>query len=90
MVEKKFVIVDKTGIHARPATQMVNKASQYDSKITLTNQDRTVNLKSIMGVLSLGIGKGEEIVITAEGLDELDALHGVEEVIKAGLGELSQ
>ncbi|MCM3716033.1 phosphocarrier protein HPr [Halalkalibacter oceani] len=87
MAEKTFHITAETGIHARPATQLVNKASQYSSDVTLTYKQKTVNLKSIMGVMSLGVGQGAEVTIKAEGSDADDALKGIEEVIKEGLGE---
>ncbi len=87
MVEKKFLITDETGIHARPATQLVNCAGQYHSELKLIYNEKAVNLKSIMGVMSLGISKGAEIIIHAEGSDEAEALNSIEEVIKGGLGE---
>ncbi|BAB06793.1 phosphocarrier protein HPr [Halalkalibacterium halodurans] len=87
MAEKTFTITAETGIHARPATQLVNKAGQYSSEITLEYKGKAVNLKSIMGVMSLGVGKGAQVTIKAEGSDEAEALKGIEEVIKEGLGE---
>lgn len=87
MVEKKFLITDETGIHARPATQLVNCAGQYNSELKLIYKGKSVNLKSIMGVMSLGISKGAEIMIQAEGSDEVEALNSIEGVIKGGLGE---
>ena len=56
-MEKKFIITDEAGLHARPATVLVNTASQYDSEIYLEYKGRKVNLKSIMGVMSLGVPK---------------------------------
>lgn len=88
MKEKTFIITSDTGLHARPATTLVNKASQYSSEITLEYKEKTVNLKSIMGVMSLGIQKGAEIVIKVDGDDEAEALAGIEETMKKeGLGE---
>ncbi|KGA98132.1 phosphocarrier protein HPr [Alkalihalobacillus alcalophilus ATCC 27647 = CGMCC 1.3604] len=87
MAEKTFKITAETGIHARPATQLVNKAGQYSSDITLEYKGKSVNLKSIMGVMSLGVGKGAEVTIKAEGSDAQDALNGLEAIIKEGLGE---
>lgn len=87
MIEKKFKITDATGIHARPATHLVNTASQYDSEIALVYKEKSVNLKSIMGVMSLGIGQGAEITVRANGGDEEAALASIAEVIKGGLGE---
>lgn len=87
MKEKTFTITDDTGVHARPATLLVNKAGQYQSEVELQYNGKTVNLKSIMGVMSLGVPKGAEIKVTADGNDEEQALEGIEEVIKQHLGE---
>ncbi|WP_158736651.1 phosphocarrier protein HPr [Alteribacillus sp. YIM 98480] len=87
MQQKTFTITNDTGIHARPATQLVNKAGQFSSELTLEYNGKSVNLKSIMGVMSLGVGKGAEVTITAEGGDEEEAMQAVEEVVKEGLGE---
>ncbi|WP_100013214.1 phosphocarrier protein HPr [Lentibacillus sediminis] len=87
MAEKKFTITADTGVHARPATLLVNKAGQYESDVEVSYNDKKVNLKSIMGVMSLGIPKGAEITITATGGDEEEAIKGVTEVIEEHLGE---
>ncbi|MBS4212035.1 MULTISPECIES: phosphocarrier protein HPr [Neobacillus] len=88
MAEKQFTVTADTGIHARPATLLVQTASRFDSEINLEHKGKTVNLKSIMGVMSLGIGKGAEIKITAEGSDANDALNSLEETLrKEGLAE---
>ncbi len=87
MAEKTFKITADTGIHARPATQLVNKAGQFEADITLTYKEKSVNLKSIMGVMSLGVGQGADVTIKAEGSDADAALAALEEVIKGGLGE---
>ncbi|KHF40994.1 phosphocarrier protein HPr [Halalkalibacter okhensis] len=87
MAEKTFLITADTGIHARPATQLVNKAGQFSSDITLEFKGKSVNLKSIMGVMSLGVGKGAEVTVKAEGSDADEALQAIEDVIKEGLGE---
>jgi len=82
MVEKTFIVKDETGIHARPATIMVKIASNYDSEIKMEYNGKTVNLKSIMGIMSLGIGKGAAIKIIAEGKDEQKALADLEATFK--------
>lgn len=87
MQEKTFTITNETGIHARPATQLVNKAGQFASDISLEYNGKSVNLKSIMGVMSLGVGKGSEVTVKIEGNDEEDAMEAVDQVIKEGLGE---
>ena len=87
-MEKIFKITDETGLHARPATVLVNTASKFNAEISLTYRDKKVNLKSIMGVMSLGVGQGADVVITAEGADEAEALAGIDETMKKeGLAE---
>lgn len=86
-MEKIFTITDETGLHARPATVLVNTASKYSAEITLTYRDKKVNLKSIMGVMSLGIQQGAEITISAEGADAEEAISALTETITTqGLG----
>ncbi|WP_070119424.1 phosphocarrier protein HPr [Bacillus marinisedimentorum] len=87
MAEKTFTITDETGIHARPATQLVNKAGHYQSDVTLEYKGKTVNLKSIMGVMSLGVPQGAEVTIKAEGSDADEALAGLEELMNETLSK---
>ncbi|MET3698183.1 phosphocarrier protein [Bacillus oleivorans] len=88
MVEKTFTIVADTGLHARPATLLVQAASKFDSEIQLEYKGKKVNLKSIMGVMSLGVGKGAAITISAEGNDEQEAINSLEDTLKKeGLAE---
>jgi phosphocarrier protein len=88
MVEKTFTVTAETGIHARPATLLVQAAGKFDSEINLAYKEKKVNLKSIMGVMSLGIGKGAEITISAQGSDENDALNTLAETLnREGLAE---
>lgn len=82
MSKKTFTVTADTGIHARPATLLVQTASKYSSDINLEFNGKTVNLKSIMGVMSLGIGKGAEITISAEGSDEEAALQAIETLLQ--------
>jgi phosphocarrier protein HPr len=88
MVNKTFTIIEETGIHARPATMIVQAASKFDAEISLTYNGKTVNLKSIMGVMSLGLPHGAAIEISAEGKDEQEALAFLQETLKKeGLAE---
>ncbi len=73
-MEKIFKVTSDSGIHARPATLLVNTASKFGSDINLEYNGKNVNLKSIMGVMSLGIQQGAEIKITANGDDAAQAL----------------
>jgi phosphocarrier protein HPr len=88
MVEKQYKIIAETGIHARPATLLVQAAGKFSSDIQIEYKEKKVNLKSIMGVMSLGIGKGAEIKIITEGGDEQEALQALDETLtKEGLAE---
>lgn len=88
MIKQDFNITAETGIHARPATMLVQTAGKYSSDITLEYNGKSVNLKSIMGVMSLGVGQGAEVTITADGDDQEDAIEGIKAVMKSeGLGE---
>ncbi|MCS0543850.1 phosphocarrier protein HPr [Aeromonas veronii] len=88
MAEKTFKITSESGIHARPATVLVQAASKYNSDIQLEYNEKSVNLKSIMGVMSLGIGQGAEVKIVAEGSDEEEVIANLTEIMaKEGLGE---
>ena len=82
MAEKQFKIIAETGIHARPATLLVQAASKFESDINLEYKGKKVNLKSIMGVMSLGVGQGADITISAVGGDEQEALASLEETLK--------
>ncbi|HEU5139264.1 MAG TPA: phosphocarrier protein HPr [Bacillales bacterium] len=81
MPKKSFAITHETGLHARPATAVVNKAGQYQSDVQLSYNGKSVNLKSIMGVMSLGVSKGAEVTISAEGNDAESAIEGLAALI---------
>jgi phosphocarrier protein len=86
MVEKNYTIMDAAGIHARPSTALVNAASSFKSEVTLEYNGRQVNLKSIMGVMSLGIPKGAKVKVAAKGDDEQEVLSRIDVVMaKEGL-----
>lgn len=88
MEKKNFKITAETGIHARPATLLVQAASKYNSDITLEYDGKSVNLKSIMGVMSLGVGQNTEVTISADGDDETDAMNEIAKTMKdEGLSE---
>ena len=74
MVEKVFVVKNETGLHARPASQFVQKAAKFKSVIKLKKDGKEANAKSIISVLSLGASKGSEITISCAGDDEQEAL----------------
>ena len=85
MEKKEFHVIAETGIHARPATLLVQAASKFNSDVTLEYNGKSVNLKSIMGVMSLGVGQNADVVISA---DEAEAIAAIEETMKKeGLAE---
>ena len=88
MEKRDFHIIAETGIHARPATLLVQAASKFGSDINLEYNGKSVNVKSIMGVMSLGVGQNADVTITAEGDDEKDALDAIADTMKKeGLAE---
>ena len=88
MEKRVFHIVAETGIHARPATLLVQAASKFNSDINLEYNGKSVNLKSIMGVMSLGVGQGADVTITADGDDAKEAIEAIADTMKKeGLAE---
>lgn len=81
MRELKTKIIDSIGLHARPATIAVNAASKFKSEINILYNNRRVNMKSIMGVMSLGIPSQAQVVITCSGEDEEIALNSIKEIL---------
>lgn len=87
MISKEVKITNAIGLHARPATFFIQKANMYKSSIWVEKDDRKVNAKSLLGVLSLGIAKGMTIVLVADGQDEELAISGLSELIDTGFEE---
>ena len=87
MVSKEVVISNQGGLHARPATFFIQKANEYKCSIWVEKDERRVNAKSLLGVLSLGITKGMTITLIADGTDENEALDGLAELVDTGFGE---
>ena len=85
MVSKDITIINNIGLHARPATFFIQKANSYKSSVWVGKDDRRVNAKSLLGVLSMGIVKGTVVTLIADGEDEKEALDGLEELIMTGL-----
>lgn len=81
MVSKEITIKIPTGLEARPVAVLVQVASQYESKIYIQNNEKKVNAKSIMGMMSLGIIEGESVTIFAEGKDEDAAVEDIEKYL---------
>ena len=87
MITKEVKISNAIGLHARPATFFIQKANSYSSSIWVEKDDRKVNAKSLLGVLSLGIAKGMTITIMADGQDEALAIDGLTDLIDKGFEE---
>lgn len=88
MTAKTFTITSEAGIHARPATALVQTATKFSSDVKLEYKNKSINLKSIMAVMSLGVQQGAEVKISAEGADAEEALAALTDTIKnEALGE---
>ena len=82
MKEINVVVIDPVGLHARPATVAVNAASKFKCDVKVAYKGRSVNMKSIMGVMSVGIPTQSEITITCEGEDEEEAITQIETILR--------
>ena len=87
MFLKEVVIQNQVGLHARPATFFIQKANEYKSSIWIEKEERKVNAKSLLGVLSLGITKGTSVTISAEGGDEEAAVSGLVELVTSDFAD---
>ena len=87
MISRNTTIQNNVGLHARPATFFIQKANSYKSSIWVEKDDRRVNAKSLLGVLSLGVTRGMQITLIADGQDEVEALNGLEELVSTGFGD---
>jgi phosphocarrier protein len=87
MYIKEAVITGKTGLHARPATFFIQKANEFTSSVWIEKDERRVNAKSLLGVLSLGVGKDEPVRIIGDGPDETEAVDTLLELIGSGFAE---
>ena len=87
MISKEVVINNQVGLHARPAPFFIQKANEFKSSIWIEKDDRRVNAKSLLGVLSLGIGKGTAVKILADGVDERAAIATLSELIDSNFSE---
>lgn len=81
MIRKEIVINIPNGLEARPVALLVQVASQYESSIYVECEEKKVNAKSIMGMMSLGLASGEKIFVTADGSDEEEAIENIEKYL---------
>ncbi|MBQ3135608.1 MAG: HPr family phosphocarrier protein [Oscillospiraceae bacterium] len=87
MYSKEAVVNNQVGLHARPATFFIQKANEFKSSIWVEREDRKVNAKSLLGVLSLGIIKGTAINLIADGADEKEAVEALVQLISSDFAE---
>ena len=87
MISKEVVINNQVGLHARPATVFIQKANEFKSSIWVEKEDRRVNAKSLLGVLSLGIVKGTVVTLIADGADEDEAIATLSALIDSDFNE---
>lgn len=87
MYVKEVTVENQVGLHARPATFFIQKANEFKSSIWVEKEERRVNAKSLLGVLSLGIVKGTAITLIADGPDEEEAVNALVELINSDFSE---
>ena len=87
MISRDVTIQNNVGLHARPATFFIQKANEYKASIWVEKEERRVNAKSLLGVLSLGIVGGTSIKIIADGADEQEAVDGLVRLVESGFSE---
>lgn len=87
MVSSEVTVQNSVGLHARPATFFIQRANEFKSSVWVEKDERRVNAKSLLGVLSLGIVKGTSISILADGSDEEEAVNTLVELIESNFSE---
>ena len=85
MTVKQAVVNNQVGLYARPATFFIQKANEFKSSIWMEKDERRVNAKSLLGVLSLGVVQGTEITLIADGVDEAEAIDSLVALLAEGL-----
>ena len=81
MYTQKYVVKCESGLYNRQATFFIQKANEFKSSIWIENEDRRINAKSLLGVLSMGITKGTTVTLTAEGEDEKEAVESLSQML---------
>ncbi|BAV59001.1 phosphocarrier protein HPr [Endomicrobiia bacterium] len=87
MKEKIIVVLNKMGLHARPAAMLVQIINEYHSSVKILKDGFEVDAKSIMGVMTLTAGQGSKLNFVADGLDENEVLSAIENLFKSKFGE---
>ncbi|MCC2126256.1 HPr family phosphocarrier protein [Hominiventricola filiformis] len=83
MIKKPITVQLANGLEARPVALLVQVASQYESKIYVETENKKVNAKSIMGMMTLGLNAGESVVVSADGTDEQAAIENIEKYLSS-------
>lgn len=86
-LEKSLLIVNKLGLHARAATQLVKLANQFEAEVTIVQGDKSASASSVLGLMMLESGQGKEIQVISEGKDAQQAMNAVEELIVGKFNE---
>ena len=84
---KEFILLNKTGLHARPAANLVKRLNNFKSNIQISYNNKTADGKSFISITSLGVEKNAKILVTADGPDEQEAIKVIDEMIKNKFGE---
>lgn len=87
MLRQDFSIINRLGLHARAAAQLVQTANQFAAEVTIFKEDIEVNGKSIMGILLLAAPKGTQVSIAVDGSDEEQAMKAIAALVEDGFGE---
>lgn len=87
MIKKEIVVSNVSGLESKPAALFIQKASNYKANIWVEKGERKANAKSLLGLLSLGVGSGNKIMIIAEGEDEIEAIDELENYLVTDIGD---
>ncbi|HEY3313802.1 MAG TPA: HPr family phosphocarrier protein [Bacillota bacterium] len=87
MIERTIQVVNRTGLHARPAAVFVQTAAKFQCRVAVRKEGKEANAKSIIGLLGLGVNQGSSITIRAEGPDEASAVATLVGLVEGGFGE---
>ena len=86
MAQRSVTVASKSGLHARPAAVFVQEAKRFQSAVTVAKDDKTVNAKSILSVLTLGASPGDQVILAAEGSDADAAIETLASLLERDLG----
>lgn len=85
MVSKEITIKNASGLESKVAARLIQKVSAYESRVWIQKNDRKANAKSLLGILSLGIGSGEKVLLIADGPDEKLVINDLEQFVERGM-----